>query len=232
MPSEKPLEQPILDAVIHHAYMLHDDEREALLHSFLEMSCRIHREAVEIISPGENVDSLIAREQAQEVSSAISLRGEAMADSPGNEPSEPVYREPMVAKYLKMFSGMFRRPDSGLQEDEELALFSTIEGVADQVNREALEWEIAGELVGDLRFSAAYERDGSGRWSPGEDSGTESGTERKGLLAAERRAKGGMPGWPFDSYIALMDDELLFTRGIIEKNRVTAERYIKAAHAI
>jgi hypothetical protein len=36
------------------------------------------------------------------------------------------------------------------------------------------------------------------------------------------------PGWPFDTYIECMDEELMITRGIIEKNRAISESCHKA----
>jgi hypothetical protein len=214
MSIKKPLEQPIFNAIIHQAYMLHDDEREVLLRAFLEMSCKIHREAVEIMSPEKDIGSLLAvHMQFEEASVTNSSSVAAAASAPKESAEQHGDHESAIAKYLQSFCHMFRRRESILHEEEELALFSTIQGVADQVNREALELEIMGELKGDDRFAAAYERDGEGPW------GAMIVSEGEREVGAGGRKRVRQPGWPFDTYIELMDEELLITRGIIEKNR-------------
>jgi hypothetical protein len=230
MSIKKPLEQPIFNAIIHQAYMLHDDEREVLLRAFLEMSCKIHREAVEITSPEEDIGSLLAAHiQFEEASVTNSSSVAAAASAPKESAEQHGDHESAIAKHLQSFCHMFRRRESILQEEEELSLFSTIEGVADQVNREALELEIMGELKGDLnaRFAAVYERDGTGPWG----SMVVSEGEWETVVVAEGSKRVRQPGWPFDTYIECMDEELLITRGIIERNRVLSQGYLKA-HAI
>lgn len=220
------LERPIFNAIIHHAYMLHDDEREVLLRAFLETSYKMHREAVEIMSPGEDIESLIAAYMQFEESPAIASSSMAAA-TPGNEAAAQASRKATsdqgspIAKHLRSFRQMFRRKESILQEEEELALFSTIESVADQVNREAMEIEIMGELRGGARFAAAYEQSG---YEPGE---TTIASKGEGEVAGGRM-RTGRPGWPFDTHIECMDEDLLIMRGIIERNRAVSENCHKA----
>ena len=233
MSIKKPLEQPIFNAIIHHAYMLRDDEREVLLRAFLEMSYQIHREAVEIMAPEEDIGGLIAAyTQFEEPLKRDAFPEPATPAASGEATAAAAYcvtaktsdhHESAIAKGLQSFRQMLRRRESVLQEEEELALFSTIEGVADLVNREAMEQEIMGELKkGDTHFAAAYERDGKSKWdglvvseSPGE------------TWAGERKKK-RQQGLPFDSYIECMDEELYITRGIIERNRVLSQDHLKA----
>lgn len=220
-----PLKQPILNAIIHHAYMLHDDEKDALLRAFLEISCMVHREAVEIISPGEDIDGLIsARLGTGSSPVATPTPGMVEAEPCLEAVAAPAFRKLAIARHLQSFCHMFRRRESVLQEEEELALFSTIEGVADQVRLEALAWETPGELKGEVSFAKAFGKNCE------EPRGTlvETASKRMGV---GKPPKGRKPGWPFDAYIELMDEELLIIRRIIEKNRSVSQGYLKA-HAM
>ena len=56
----------------------------------------------------------------------------------------------------------FRRRESVLQEEEELALFRTIAGVADQVNREAIESEFIRGIAGASTVCGGLRTGGNG----------------------------------------------------------------------
>jgi hypothetical protein len=215
MSHKKPLEQPIFNSIIHYAYMLHDDEREVLLRAFLEMSYKIHREAVEIMSPEEDIGCIIAAYTQFEESPVIeSSRDAAAAEAPRVAAKVPANHESVIAKHLQSFRHMFRRRESVLQEEEELALFSTIEGVANQVNREAFESEMRRICSGKERSATAYEQAAVGPWGA---MGVPVGEIIAGGDGGKEKAR--LRGRPRDTYIEFMDEELMHMRGIIDRNR-------------
>lgn len=248
MPLKKPLEQPIINAIIRYAYALRKDEEEALLSAFLAISYRIHREAVQCMMPMDSYEQIMA--------TRIPDTGaeEAFIDAV----SEIYPREPLIIGHLHFVaattaalpdyiyssiiapvhnavtasvnaamarlkvSRLFmtrRRRESILQEEEEMALFSTIEGVADRVNREAIESEILQGIGVDIGFAAAYEK-------PREGTVRATGIPLKEAIKAKENRNGAIKTkrWPRDSYIALMDEELSITTGIIDRNRAMSQR--------
>jgi hypothetical protein len=183
------------------------------------------------MSPEEDIGSLLAAHmQFEEEPVTESSSVAAAAKAPGKTTATHKNHESAIAKHMQSLCHRFRRSETVLQEEEELALFSTIQGVADQVNREALEMEIRGELkgYGDARFAAAYERDNTRPWG----SMVVSEGKEKGVKAAGGSRRVRRPGWPCDTYIECMDEELLITRGIIEKNRALSQEYLDKAHAM
>jgi hypothetical protein len=248
MPLKKPLEQPIINAIIRYAYALRKDEEAALLSAFLVISYRIHREAVQCMMPG------ISYEQIMAAHMPATSAEEAFIDAV----SEISPREPLIIRHLHNVaattaalpelirsnviapvqaaitgsvnaavvrlreSTLFmtrRRREALLQEEEEIALFSTIQGVANQVNREAIEGEIREGIAGGLAFAAAYER------PRGEPRKTVSMPVKEVVVTIEKRSAPAKPRrWPRDSYIALMDEELTIPRGLIDRNRAMSQR--------
>jgi hypothetical protein len=229
MPIKKPLEQPILNAVIRYAYALHEDEEAALLSAFLTISYNIHREAVESMSPGKNYEQIISDYMpvAEPSESCPGVVGVELA-------AVPVYHKAVISGQLQTIAtramqsarNRLRRRESVLQEEEELALFSTIAGVADQVRKEAMESGIVRGTGREVRFAAAYEQAGSGPWGG-------IGVPIDEVIAAQESKNEGVrqPGWALDTYIELMDEELMITRGIIDRNRALSQGYLNA-HAM
>jgi hypothetical protein len=229
MPIKKPLEQPILNAIIRYAYALHEDEEAALLSAFLVISYHIHREAVESMLPDKNYEQFIS-DHIQVVEPPESCPGIVSPEAV----AAPVYHEAMVtghvqtvvSRVMQSARSRFRRRESVLQEEEEFALFSTIEGVADQVRREAIENDIKQGIGREVRFAAAYERAGAGPWGA-------IGVPVEEVIAAQESKNDGAKqnNWPMDTYIEFMDEELMITRGIIDRNRALSQGYLNA-HAM
>jgi len=249
MPLKKPLEQPIINAIIRYAYALRKDEEAALLSAFLVISYHVHREAVQCMMPRDSYEQIMAAHMP--ATGAEEAFIEAMSEISPREPLiirhlhhvaaataalpelirsnviEPVHAaitgsvNAAVARLRE--SALFmtrRRRESILQEEEELALFSTIQGVANQVNREAIESEIRQGIAGGLAFAAAYERRGGG-----ERSKAISTPVKEVVVTKENRNAPAKPRrWPRDSYIALMDEELTITTAIIDRNRAMSQR--------
>jgi hypothetical protein len=136
------------------------------------------------------------------------------------------YHESMITKHLQSVRHLFRRREIVLQEEEELALFKTIQGVADQVNREAIESEIRNGIGSQWRFGAAYERAGEGPWG-------NIGVRVEDVIVAResKNDEAKQPGAAIDTYIEFMDEELKITRGIIDRNRALSQGYLNA-HAM
>ncbi len=223
MSMKKSLEQPVVDAVIRHAYALREDEEMALLSAFLSISYRIHREAVEYVMPGGDFDQIIAMDEGVIETPVLAMAEDTLID---HSAAVSAYRESLIARCLRYIRNMLQHRERELQEEEEIALLNAIEGVADQVHREAFEKELSAGVDSSCRFTAAYER-------PRPDH-----REVRGMPIVEVIAvKEGKPGTtrkyvrPRDKYIALMDEELKITRGIIDRNRALSQGYLKN-HAI
>jgi hypothetical protein len=229
MPIRKPLEQQIINAIIRYAYMLHEDEEAALLSAFLAISYHIHREAVESMLPDNNYEQFIS-DYIPVVKSSESCPGvvglETTAVPVYHESAIPGQLQAIMARAMRSARNRFRSRESVLQEEEELALFSTIAGVADQVRREAIENEIIRGMDREVRFAAAYEQTGAGPWGA-------IGVPIDEVIAAQESKKDGIrqPGWHIDTYIEFMDEELMITRGIIDRNRAVSQGYLNA-HAM
>jgi hypothetical protein len=133
------------------------------------------------------------------------------------------YHESMITRHLHSFRHLFRSRESVLQEAEELALFGTIQGVADQVNREAIESEIRFGIGSQWSIGTASERAGQGPWG-------NIGVPVADLIAAgdSKNNKVKKTGYPMDTYIDFMDEELKITRGIIDRNRALSQGYLNA----
>jgi hypothetical protein len=78
----------------------------------------------------------------------------------------------------------------------------------------------------EVRFAAAYEQAGAGPWGG-------IGVPIEEVIAAQESKNGEVkpPGWHMNTYIELMDEELLITRGIIDRNRALSQGYLNA-HAM
>lgn len=223
MPRKNPLEQPVINAIIRYAYALREDEEAALLSAFLLISYHIHREAVESMLPDKNYEEFIAAQmQATEAPPVALLQETPTADVL----TGAVYHESLITKHLQSVRHLFRRREMILQEEEELALFRTIQGVADQVHREAIENEIRNGIGGQLHFGAAYERAGEGPWG-------NIGVPITDVIVAHenKNDEAKQTGFPMDTYIEFMDEELMITRGIIDRNRAVSQGYLNA-HAM
>jgi len=229
MPNKKPLEQPIINAIIRYAYALREDEEAALLSAFLVISYHIHREAVESMLPDKNYERFISDHMpvAEPSESCPGVVGMETAAVPAyHKAAIPGQLQTAVTRAMRSARNRFRRRESVLQEEEETALFSTIAGVADQMNREAIESEIVRGMGGDARFAAAYEQRGAGPWGA---VGVPIGEVIVAQGSKNERIK--QPGWHMDTYIELMDEELMITRGIIDRNRALSQGYLNA-HAM
>lgn len=223
MPTKNPLEKPIINAIIRYAYALREDEEAALLSAFLVISYHIHREAVESMLPDKNYEQFIAAyKPATDAPSVVLMEETSAIDAVTGQ----AYHESMITKHLQSFRHLFRRRELVLQEEEELALFRTIQGVADQVHREALESEIRNGTGSQWRFAAGYERAGEGPWG-------NIGVPVADVIAAEesKTVEAKQPGAAIDTYIEFMDEELMITRGIIDRNRALSQGYLNA-HAM
>lgn len=223
MPIKKPLEQPIINAIIRYAYALREDEEAALLSAFLVISYHIHREAVESMLPDKNYEQFISASMTATDVTPAALAPETVSV---DAMTAPVFRESLINKHLQSFRHLFRRREIVLQEEEELALFKTIQGVADQVNREAVESEIRNGIGGQWRFGAAYERAGEGPWG-------NIGVRVADVIVAResKNDEAKHQGAAIDTYIEFMDEELMITRGIIDRNRAVSQGYLNA-HAM
>jgi hypothetical protein len=220
MPSKNPLEKPIINAIIHYAYALREDEEAALLSAFLVISYHIHREAVESMLPDKNYEQFIsARMLAMEASPAVLIQETSAVDAVAGQ----AYHESMITKHLQSFPHLFRRREILLQEEEEIALFRTIQGVADQVHREAIEREIRNGIGSTWRFGAAYGKAGEGPWG-------NIGVPVADVIAADESKNDDTkrPGYAMDTYIEFMDEELMITREIIDRNRALSQGYLNA----
>jgi hypothetical protein len=229
MPYKKPIEQPIINSIIRYAYALHEDEEAALLSAFLVISYHTHREAIESMLPNKNYEQFISEyiQAAKPPESYPGVVGMNTAAVPANnEAGIPGQQQTIMTRALRSARKRLRSRESVLQEEEELALFSTIAGVADQMQREAMESEIIRGIGSEVRFGPAYERAGAGPW------GT-MGVPVKDIIATQESKNVGakQPGWPMGTYIKVMDEELTITRGIIDKNRALSEGYLNA-HAM
>jgi|AGTN01.1.fsa_nt_gi hypothetical protein len=220
MSMKKSLEQPVVDAVIRHAYALREDEETALLSAFLSISYRIHLEAVEYVTPGGDFDHIIAMDKE-----VIETPSPAMAEETLIDHSAAVssYHESLIAWCLRYIRNLLRHREHELQEEEEIALFNAIEGVADQVHREAFENELSTGVDGSCLFAAAYERASPGHLEVRGMPIREVISAREGNPVTTRKHVR-----PRDKYIALMDEELKITRGIIDRNRALSQGYLKA----
>lgn len=248
MPLKKPLEQPIINAIIRYAYALRKDEEAALLSAFLVISYHIHKEAVQCMMPRDSYEQIMAahmpatgaEEAFIDVVSEISPREPLIIrhlhHAAATTAALPeLIRSNVIAPVQAAITGSVnatvarlrestlfmtrRRRENILQEEEERALFSTIEGVANQVNREAIEGEILQGIGGGLAFAAAYER------RPGVLSKAVSMPAKEVVVSRETRNAPAKPRrWPRDSYIALMDEELTLTTAIIDRNRAMSQR--------
>lgn len=223
MPIKKPLEQPIINAIIRYAYALREDEEAALLSAFLVISYHIHREAVESMLPDKNYEQFISASMTATDVTPAALAPETVSV---DAMTAPVFRESLINKHLQSFRHLFRRREIVLQEEEELALFKTIQGVADQVNREAVESEIRNGIGSQWRFGAAYERAGEGPWG-------NIGVRVADVIVAResKNDEAKHQGAAIDTYIEFMDEELMITRGIIDRNRAVSQGYLNA-HAM
>jgi hypothetical protein len=252
MPFKKSLEQPIINAIIRYAYALREDEEAALLSAFLVISHHTHREAVEFMLPGEKYEQLMAtplpvteaEESIIEVASDLTPREPLIirhiryvmttaANLTGfiiGNIIVPVdaaitkHVDAAIARLGQSLRFMSRRHrESILQEEEELALFSTIQGVANQVNLEAFESEMKRMCSGKDRSVAAYVQADAGPWGA-------RGVPVKEIIAArdERKEKSKRHGASRDRYIEFMDEELTITRGIIDRNRALSQVYLNA----
>jgi hypothetical protein len=220
------LEQSILNAAIHRAYMLDEDEKAALLGAFLEMSYRIHREAVECMMPDSDYKQLILTNmQATEAQPAESAIAESFSDAATEEAAiESTYSGSLITKYLHTFRGIFRGRESVLQEEEELALFSTIEAISDQVHQEAFEAGIREGWSGETGFAAVYERE--------EDNPRDAAVLPmvKDVIGM-RQNKNRLTGYRYgilDTYAEFMEEDYMHLGGIIDRNRAVSQGYLKA----
>jgi hypothetical protein len=255
MPLKKPLEQPIINAIIRYAYALRKDEEAALLSAFLVISYHTHRDAVQSMMP--------AYKYAQLMSTGIPVTSED--ESFIETASELTYREPLIIQHIHYVMAIVssvpgaissaiiasvntaitkpvdaaiarlrqsmrfmsrRHRESVLQEEEELALFSTIEGVADQVNREAIESEIRQGMGGNGSFAALYERAQPEPFVAPRAPVKVAVTAREGRNETVKRY-----GRRRETYIEFMDEELTITRGIIDRNRALSQGYLNS-HAV
>jgi hypothetical protein len=208
MPFKKPLEQPIINAIIRHAYALHEDEEAALLSAFLVISYHIHREAVEIMMPGKNYEQIISDYMpvAEPSESCPGVVGVELAAAGSVSPAlmNKWQLNAVVTRVMQSARKRLPRRESVLQEEEELALFSTVAGVADQVRREAMESEIIRGIGREVRFAAAYEQAGVGPWGG-------IGVPVGDVIAAQgsKNDQVRQSGGHMDTYIELMDEEYL-----------------------
>jgi hypothetical protein len=252
MPIKRSLEQPIINSIIRYAYALRKDEEAALLSAFLAISYHIHREAVESMLSPEKYEQLISSRMpaADTEESFIEIASEpvyreplivghiryviaTISNVPGSlksaviTPIQSAVTNPVesvitrLRRSIRLMSR--RRRENILQEEEELALFSTIEGVADQVNREAMESEILADSNGKGRFAAAYEQTGQEALGATGVSISEVIAARGGKNTAAKRILR-----PRDTYIEFMDEELMITRRIIDRNRAVSQGYLNA----
>lgn len=216
----KPLEKQIINAIIRYAYALREDEEAALLSAFLVISYHIHREAVESMLPDKNYEQFMSAYMPATDASPVVLMQETSAVE---VVTGQVYHESMITKHLQSFRHLFRRREILLQEEEELALFRTIQGVADQVHREAIESEIRNGIGSTWRFGATYEQASEGPWG-------NIGVPVADVIAADesKNDEAKQTGFPMDTYIEFMDEELTITRGIIDRNRAVSQGYLNA----
>jgi hypothetical protein len=249
MPIKRSLEQPIINAIIRYAYALREDEEAALLSAFLVISYHIHREAVETLLPDDKYDQLmstdapetgaeeafietISEPEQREPLIIGHIRHVLAAASSLPEyiksaiitPVHTAITKPFEAAAMKIRHSIQimsrRNRESLLQEEEERALFSTIEGVANQVQREAIESQIVYGRSLKGRFAAAYER---------EDEGPSSTTHMPFKDIVTRKVKNDMkkqPRRPMDTYSEFMEEEIMFIGRIIDRNRALSQGYL------
>ena len=210
----------ILNAKTSHEYALHEDEEEALLSTFREITDQVYEEAGRVIVPFELGEPFL-------------VDYEPVFGSPFVKVSRTAYYVSYITRLIvsarrlvQSIRDMLGPRESALQQEEELALFGTIEEVSRSVRQEAEECGILlnGKGVG---FSAAYER-------PIEEQVPEaiSPVIKDALFEMvmwRKTQKMARQPWAIiDMYSSYMEEELTYIGGIMDRNTAVKQAYVKA----
>lgn len=188
-----------------------DDEEEALFSTIKEISYQVHKEAAASGLTREKYESFFP--------AAAELISYEPAESPQSSPGILVRLARLVDRVLNIL--LMRKHYFQLDEEEE-ALFSTMQEISDTVHREAAESGLLQhiDLANPLIWQRAKEekplKDALFRRNKDTAIATGSNMPKK-----QSRSR-------MDTYMDAMDDDLFFTTRIIERNRAVSLRHISA----
>ena len=144
MPLTKRLEQSILNALIRYVYALKEDEKAALLCTLEEISYQVQYESASgKILPYKNF--------ARFLPARVKI-----AELPRETATASLRNVSLIVRLKRSIRNIFRRRETILQEEDELALFSTIEEISRQVHREAIESGILRDMADGGHFATGY----------------------------------------------------------------------------
>ncbi|MGA9139261.1 MAG: hypothetical protein WBZ29_03495 [Methanocella sp.] len=210
----------ILNAKTSRRYALQEDEEEALLSSFREISCQVHEEAGRVILPYELGEPFL-------------VDYEPMFESPFVKKSGTAYYVSYITrllvsarKLIQSVTDMFGRQESILQQQEEMALFGTMEEVSRTVRQEAAECGIFLKGEG-IQFAAAYEKPFEEEPAPARSPVIKDALfEMVHWRNTQKMAR--QPWAIIDMYSSFMEEELTFIGHIMDRNKAVKQAYVKA----
>jgi hypothetical protein len=210
----------ILNAKTSRMYALQEDEEDALLGAFREISCQVHEEAGRVILPYELGEPFL-------------VDYEPVFESPFVKVSRTSYYTSYITrlivsarKLVQSVCDMLRPRESILQQEEELALFGTMEEVSRTVRQEATECGIFRKGKG-AWFEAAYERAHEEKPVP-----VKSPVIKNALFEMVMRRKAQktarQPWAVIDMYSSFMEEELTYIGRIMDRNTAVKQAYVNA----